>query len=173
MTIEPIHIPRLTRAPEQTEVVQIDEPIPGLETLTPVQGWVRVKHHGNYLEVTAKAETIITLTCDRCLQQYNHKLSITPAELIWLDEAAAELDPIVLDREIDPEDLVESLSPTGDFDPGEWLYEQLCLELPQRKLCDAACPGIPLPESEQASKAGGDRRWAGLESLKDQLFSQN
>jgi uncharacterized protein len=173
MTIEPIHIPRLTRAPGQTEVVQIDEPIPGLETLTPVQGWVRVKHQGNYLEVDAKAETIITLICDRCLQQHNYKLSISPFELIWLDEAADDLAPIVLDREIDSEDLVESLSPTGYFDPGEWLYEQLCLEIPQRKLCDAKCPGIPLPESEQFSKSGGDRRWASLESLKDQLFSQN
>jgi uncharacterized protein len=44
MAIEPIYIPRLTRAPEQTEVVPIDEPIPGLETLTPVQGWVRVRN---------------------------------------------------------------------------------------------------------------------------------
>ncbi len=174
MTIEPIHIPRLTRAPERTEVVQFDEPIPGLETLTPVQGWVRVKHQGNYLEVDAKAEAIITLPCDRCLQQYNYRLSITPSELIWLDEAANELDPLLLDREIDPEDLVESLSPTGYFDPTEWLYQQLCLELPQRKLCDAECKGIPLPESEEPSpKPGVDRRWAGLESLKDQLFSQN
>lgn len=173
MTIEPIHIPRLTRAPEQTEVVQFNEPILGLETLTPVQGWVRVKHQGNYLEVAAKAETIITLTCDRCLQQYNYKLSITPAELIWLDEAADDLDPIVLEREIALDDLVESLSPTGYFDPEKWLYEQLCLELPQRKLCDTECPGIPLPESERSSKSGSDRRWAGLESLKNQLFSQN
>jgi uncharacterized protein len=172
MAIEPIYIPRLTRAPEQTEVVQFDEPIAGLETLTPVQGWVRVRHQGNYLEVTAKAETIMTLTCDRCLQQYNYKLSIHPSELIWLDEAADEFDPLLLDREIDSEDLVESLSPTGHFDPVEWLYEQLCLEIPQRKLCDAQCPGIPLPESEPSSGAG-DRRWAGLESLKNQLFSQN
>jgi uncharacterized protein len=165
--MEPIHIPRLTRALEQTETLQFSEPIPGLETLTPVQGTIRASHRGTFLEIRAKVDTIITLTCDRCLQQYNYRLSITPSELIWLSETAEDTEPVLLDQEIDSDDLVESLSPQGYFDPATWLYEQLCLELPQRQLCDAQCQGIEVPQSDES--AAVDRRWAGLESLRNQL----
>jgi len=130
--MEAIYIPKLARAPEQTESIQIKEYFPALETLTPVQGNVRVIHRGNYLEVVARAETIVTLTCDRCLQQYNHRLSVNPVELIWLEEPNEEADELLVEREIPLEDLVETLSPQGYFKPDEWLYEQLCLEIPQR-----------------------------------------
>lgn len=168
-----IYIPNLNQAPEQTETVQFSEMIPELETLTPVQGELRVSHRSNFLEVGAKAETIITLTCDRCLQQYNYRLSITPTEIIWLDETADDFDPILLDQDLDSDDLVETLSPQGYFDPTSWLYEQLCLEIPQRKLCDAQCAGIELPNSEEPSLPVVDRRWAGLESLRNQLSDNN
>ena len=171
--MEPIHIPRLMRALEQTETIQFDEPISGLETLTPVQGAIRIAHRGNFLEVSAKAETIITLTCDRCLQQYNYRLSINPTELIWLDETADEVDPILLDQELDSDDLVETLSPQGYFNPGIWLYEQLCLEIPQRQLCDAQCRGIEVPRSQEPTQPAIDRRWSGLEALRNQLSDKN
>ncbi|MBF2028852.1 MAG: DUF177 domain-containing protein [Oscillatoriales cyanobacterium C42_A2020_001] len=171
--MESIHIPRLTRAPEQTETIQFNAAIADLETLTPVQGVLRVTHHGSFLEVSAQAETIITLTCDRCLQQYNYRLSIKPSELIWLDESVDEVSPILLDEDLETADLVEALSPQGYFDSETWLYEQLCLEIPQRQLCDAQCQGIEVPKSESAAKPHVDRRWAGLESLRNQLSDTN
>jgi uncharacterized protein len=170
--IEPIQIPRLTRAPQRTEVIEFNEPIAGLDTLTPVQGRLQVTHQGSYLEVSARAETIVTLTCHRCLQNYNYRLLIEPAELIWLDGAADSLDPILLDQEISPEDLVETLPPDGDFDVESWLYEQLCLEIPHRQLCDQSCPGIEVPLAETAMPLV-DRRWASLEALKNQLSDRN
>lgn len=165
--MDAIHIPQLTRAPQQTEVLDFNEAISGLETLTPVQGQLKVTHQGSYLEVSAKAETIVTLMCHRCLQQYNYRLSIAPSELIWLKEADS-VEPVLLDREITPEDLVETLPPKGYFDPTTWLYEQLCLEIPQRQLCDEACRGIELPNTEEPAPRI-DRRWASLESFKNQL----
>lgn len=170
--MERIYIPRLTKLPQSTEVLEFDETIAGLETLTPVQGKLQVIHQGTFLDVSAQAETIVTLTCNRCLQQYNYRLLIAPQELIWLDETAAALDPILIDREITTEDLVETLPPDGYFDPTMWLYEQLCLELPQRQLCDQNCPGIEI-EASQPSKPAVDRRWASLELLKNQLSDRN
>ncbi len=167
--MEPIYIPRLTKAPEQTELVQINEFVPGLETLTPVRGRMQVTHQGNYLEVSAVAETIITLNCHRCLQQYNHRLSIKTSELIWLDESADQPDTGSLERETTLEDLVETLSPQGDFQPDVWLYEQLCLAIPPRQLCDANCPGISQSDPTSVSESLTDRRWASLEALKRQL----
>lgn len=166
--MEPIYIPRLTKAPEQTEVIQIEEFVPGLETLTPVRGRLRVTHQGNYLEVYAVAETIITLNCHRCLQQYNHRLSIKTSELIWLDESADQLDTGPIERETNLEDLVETLPPQGHFQPDVWLYEQLCLAIPPRNLCDTKCPGIS-PLDTNVSEPHTDRRWASLEALKRQL----
>lgn len=166
--MDPIHIPQLTKAPQQTEVIDFSESIPGLETLTPVQGKMKVTHRGNFLDVSVKAETIVTLVCHRCLQQYNYRLSIAPSELIWLDETSDQVDPVLLDRDISPDDLVETLPPKGTFDPTTWLYEQLCLELPQRQLCDQACKGIELTTAEPPTPTI-DRRWASLETFKDQL----
>lgn len=166
--MDAIFIPQLTKAPERTEEVQVKEFLPGLETLTPVRGRVRVQHHGNYLDVSVQAEAIITCTCNRCLQQYNHRLVVNAQEIIWLDEAANQEQDLPLEREVAMEDLVETLSPNGHFYPSEWLYEQMCLALPQRQLCDLNCPGILNSANKNAEKPV-DNRWAGLEALKKQL----
>lgn len=166
--MEAIYIPQLAKAPEQTELIQVQEFLPGLETLTPVRGRVRVTHRGNFLEVSAKVESIITLTCYRCLQQYNYRLAVDTSEIIWLDEAASKLDDAPLEREVALEDLVETLPPQGYFYPSEWLYEQMCLEIPQRQLCNQECGGIQTATSKVSEKST-DQRWASLEALKKQL----
>ncbi|HEY9597702.1 MAG TPA: YceD family protein [Cyanophyceae cyanobacterium] len=165
--MEAIHIPWLLKLREHTEVIQFNECIAGLETLTPVRGRLQVTHQGNYLEVSAQAETIVTLTCDRCLQQYNHRLTLDTSELVWLDESAEPDEELALECEIPLEDLVETLPPQGYFQPDTWLYEQLCLALPPRQLCDQQCPGIPIDNNSGTSSL--DHRWDVLEALKRQL----
>jgi uncharacterized protein len=166
--MEAIYIPQLLKAQQQTEVIQVEEFLPDLDTLTPVRGQVRVQHRGNFLEVSTQAETIITLTCNRCLKQYNHRLTVDISEIIWLDPAADQPDEGPIEREVAVEDLVEKLTPQGYFDPGEWLYQQLCLEIPQQQLCDSLCQGIQ-PATLEISEQTIDHRWASLEALKKQL----
>ncbi|NDJ18661.1 YceD family protein [Myxacorys almedinensis] len=163
-----IHIPRLTQAPERTETLEFKESIQGLDTLTPVQGKVRIIHQGNYLEVAAHAETIVTLSCHRCLQQFNYRLSVDPSEMIWLNEADDATEELPLDRDLTMDDLMESLPPDGYFDLQKWLYEQLCLGVPQHQLCSKSCAGIDV-EDKNAQVV--DRRWASLNALKGQLPS--
>ncbi len=165
--MEAIHIPSLLKLPENTDVIEINDSIAGLETLTPVRGQLQISHQGNYLDVSAQAETIITLTCDRCLQQYNHRLKLKASELLWLDESADQPDDGPLERETALEDLLETLPPQGYFQPDVWLYEQLCLAIPPRQLCDAQCPGIQINEHKSPSPI--DHRWNALEALKKQL----
>ncbi len=167
-----IYIPQLARAPQQTETLTFDQAIPGLETLTPVRGHLQVRHCKSYLEVSAIAETILTLTCHRCLQQYNYRLAIQPTELIWLEEHK-DADIFPFDQDISSGDeLVETLPPDGHFDPTTWLYEQLCLEIPQRQLCEQNCPGIQVTQTSQSS-IEVDQRWASLEVLRQQLNDKN
>jgi uncharacterized protein len=109
----------------------------------------------------------MTLTCHRCLQQYNHRLKIEASELIWLDPSAEQPDDGPLERETPLEDLLETLSPLGYFHPDTWLYEQLCLAIPLRQLCDQQCPGIQM--GDKGSDSPTDQRWNALEALKRQL----
>ncbi|BAY25778.1 hypothetical protein NIES2100_55860 [Calothrix sp. NIES-2100] len=167
--MDAIFIPQLTKAPERTEEIQVKDFLPGLETLTPVRGVILVQHHGNYLEVSGQAEAIITCTCNRCLQQYNQRLAIDTKEVIWLDATANQSQDLPLEREVAVEDLLESLPPDGYFYPSEWLYEQMCLAMPQRQLCDRNCPGILNRSADSSSENSVDKRWASLEALKKQL----
>lgn len=164
--MDAIYIPQLKKAPEQTESIEVCQHLHDFETLTPVQGVLTVTHQGNYLEAIAEVETIVTLSCDRCLKHYNHRLQVTVSELIWLNDEPDPIDEEV-EVEVAVEDLVETLSPVGYFDPELWLYENLCLSLPQQKLCDETCPGIEL--KEDTNKMLVDSRWASLASLKSQM----
>lgn len=153
---------------------RIEQRIEGLDSLTPVQGQLQALHHGTALEVTAEAETIVTLCCDRCLQHFNHALRAEVHELVELrgqgepdagsDADLEERNLVQLAREGMPEgaDLDDRLDPAGNFDPERWLFEQLNLRLPLVNRCGADCPGPATWSSEPVS---GDPRWAALAQL--------
>jgi uncharacterized protein len=170
--MDAIYIPELAKALNSTEECEFKEFLPGLSTLMPISGSYRVVHQGNYLDVSAQVEAIMTLTCNRCLKQYNYRLRIHPSEAIWLDETAQTNVLDGIEQEIDFEDLVETLSPYGYFEPGTWLYEQLCLAIPSKQLCDENCPGIVL-ESDTEPESQVDSRWAALKALQGKLPSPN
>ncbi|MEO1402520.1 MAG: YceD family protein [Cyanobacteria bacterium J06635_1] len=165
--MQPIYIPPLKRLPTHTRRLKIDEHLGELNSLTPVKGHLQVQHRGNFLEVSAQAETIMTLACHRCLQHYNSRIQVDTSEFIWLQEP--EPDAYGVEREVEMADLVETLSPQGHFEPDTWLYEQFCLSIPQRQLCNQACPGINLAEAGPEPSAEIDHRWAALSALKQQL----
>ncbi len=157
--MERISIPQLTRAPNRTLEISFAEFLPGFATLTPVRGQLTVSHGGNYLQVALTAETIVSLTCGRCLQLYNYRLAIDTAEMLWL---TAQPTTPSTETEITPENLVESLPINGSFDPGAWLYEQACLALPLVCRCQTDCPGIQVGAAVETPL---DQRWAALRSL--------
>ncbi len=162
--MEKLYIPQIARAVEATESFEFKEFIEGLETLTPVQGMISVHHAGSFIEVSAKASTIMTLTCDRTLVQFNYRLAIDTSEMIWLAEPLPDSE-YPKEREVEAGDLVESLSPNGYFDPAAWLYEQLVLAIPYPKIAPDA-PALELTESPQQNlEASVDKRWAVLSSL--------
>lgn len=165
--MQAIYIPHLLQAPNRTQTLVLDDFIPELDTLTPFRGKMMIRHGGTFLEVSVTGETIITLTCDRCLQQYNRRLSLDTSEIIWLNKDAELAENYPQEREVAWEDLSESLSPHGHFDPQSWLYEQLSLAIPLRQLCGKDCQP-PTPKTDD-DKPTIDSRWSGLEALKRQL----
>ena len=91
--MEKLYIPQIAKSVAATEAFEFKEFIEGLETLTPVQGVISVKHVGSFLEVSSKASTIMTLTCDRTLVQFNYRLAIDNSEMIWLEEVRGGQPP--------------------------------------------------------------------------------
>ena len=75
---------RLLAAPRHWEV---NQPIAGLESLTPVRGQLTAQHHSGVLEVAGAVETIVTLRCDRCLNHFNQALRAEAHELLELAPA--------------------------------------------------------------------------------------
>ena len=168
--LKPVAIPDLLRMADQTLRVGVEGHYPELVTLTPVVATLSLHHQGTFLAIAAEAETIITLACDRCLGQYNHRLQVDSDEVIWLKTDESDLPAVSSDEWIESEDLMESVSAQGKFDLAQWLYEQLCLALPIQQLCDQSCVP-PSIESDQPypAKDSVDHRWAALAKLQEQL----
>jgi len=163
---------QLLQIPEKQLVIEVKDYLPDLETLTPVQGAIKLHHKGTFLEASAQATAIVTLACDRCLAQYNHRVELETTEIIWLEEPEDLDQADWTEREIETEDLIERLSPTGSLDLTQWLYEQLCLAVPPQKLCDEGCDGIEVANPPAvSSEPAVDHRWAALAQLKQQMSS--
>ena len=144
---------------------QVDTTLDQLPSLTPVRGYLSAEHKGNVLAVEGELQTIVTLTCDRCLGQFNQKLSCQPSELIWLGEASpSDLELRESDQISALDGLVECLDPRGMFEPRQWAFEQLNLQMPVVNCCGEDCPGPSLPNAPFSDPAP-DPRWKALREL--------
>ena len=138
-----------------------------LPSLTPVRGDISAEHRGNVLAVEGELSTIVTLCCDRCLGQFNHQLSCNSSELIWLGQSPPSEQDLQESEDIAAmEGLVECLDPRGSFEPAQWVFEQLNLQLPVVNHCGDHCPGPPLQaQTKPVETDAVDPRWAALRRL--------
>lgn len=162
--LRPIRVPELLQASERSRTVEFRQIIPEFPSLTPVEGGVTVEHRGTFLIARALVKTIVTLTCHRCLQNYNQKVRHEFEEILWLE---AEPEEYADELEVATEDLVERVNPDGSFDVENWLYQQLWLAMPQQQLCRENCQGLTV---EQDTSDRVDSRWAKLQNLREQLL---
>ena len=171
--LEPVPLQEL-RALGTAKVWDVEGELDELPSLTPVRGHVSAEHRGNVLAVEGKLSTIVTLCCDRCLNQFNQSLSCTPSELIWLGDEQPTADELELSGEVaEMEGLVDVLDPRGQFDPQQWAFEQLNLLLPVVNHCGDHCPGPPglqqQPVIPDTKTKAVDPRWQALQQLQQQI----
>ncbi|MGF1576822.1 MAG: DUF177 domain-containing protein [Cyanophyceae cyanobacterium] len=159
--LRPIRMDDLRRAPNQTIEVDFRQFIDQFDSLAPVEGRVQLTHGGTFLSVTGEVSTIITLACHRCLQQFNHRLYLEFDEILVIEEPVQ--DPLPVEMEIDSEDLAERIAPHGTLDVGDWVYQNLHLNLPIQMACRSDCAGVVVDPHLHPPQ--GDPRWAALKSL--------
>ena len=167
--LEPVALQEL-RALAAPRSWSVEGRLEDLQTLTPVRGHLIAEHQGNVLAVQGALSTIVTLTCDRCLGQFNQQLSCRPEELIWLGASPPSDEQLQESEEIaEMEGLVECLDPRGAFDPEQWVFEQLNLLLPVVNHCGDHCPGPALSSratDHVPERPAMDPRWQALLQLK-------
>ena len=171
--LEPVPLQEL-RALGTAKIWDVEGELDELPSLTPVRGHVSAEHRGNVLAVRGKLSTIVNLCCDRCLNQFNQKLSCTPSELIWLGDAQPTAEELELSGEVaEMEGLVDVLNPRGQFDPQQWAFEQLNLLLPVVNHCGDHCPGPPGLHQQSVppdiKPKDVDPRWQALQQLQQQM----
>lgn len=160
--LKPVRLDDVRRARHQTLTVEFREMIDGFESLVPVEGSIQLTHGSTFVELAAQASTIVTLTCHRCLKQFNHRLSLEFGEILIIEAPSA--DPLPVDLEIDSEDLAERIPPHGEIDLMDWAYQHLHLSMPMQTPCASDCSGIAVDPASQGPQT--DPRWAILQSLK-------
>jgi uncharacterized protein len=158
-----IYLPHLASRKPPVLTVDIEENFPSLSSLTPVRGQVTVSHRGSFLEIKGHAQTITSLTCHRCLCQYNHRLEADIDEIVWLKEVDKA-------GEDELEDLDEHLTEDGTLEVHDLVYQHLSLNLPFQNICTPNCIGI-LPAQTDALEGSDpsdrlDQRWEALKKLK-------
>ena len=160
---------RELRALESPRVWTVDGYLNDLPSLTPVRGTIQAEHLGNVLAVHGSLQTIVTLICDRCLNQFNQALISTTEELIWLGEEQNNHEQLEASAGFEQmSGLLERLDPQGPFDPQQWAFEHLNLQLPAVNRCSGDCPGPPglsTSGSEDGLDSGSDPRWDVLKQL--------
>lgn len=150
----------LSQAPNRMRELEFRQDIANFDALTPVEGFVHLAHRGNFVEVFGEFTTIVTLDCYRCLNTYNHRIRTKIEEILWLEKPRPQAG---VEVEVGVEELVETLDPDGVFDVEDWVYQQLCLSLPQKQICAADCKGL---ESGTHAEEPIDSRWDALKHLR-------
>ena len=171
--LEPVPLREL-QALGTSRVWTVDGQLDAMPSLTPVRGTLKAEHLGNLLQVEGSVQTIVCLSCDRCLGHFNQQLNDDSRELIWLgdepsDEHLSEagLDPT------SPDGLMECLNPRGDFEPERWVFEQLSLQMSVVNRCGEHCPGLPQkvsnPTAQTTVDKAPDPRWQALKDLQTSM----
>lgn len=154
------------------------ENLSDIDAVKPVVGELTVTAGSTGMRLTGSVQTLLKLSCDRCLQPYFQSMNVEIDELFVSHSLADDRSgQDSRERELTQGDFFETLPPDGILDIDDVVYQAVTLARPTSCLCSEECPGPPLPDSEhiKVSLAGDqkspknrdsiDPRWKNLKSL--------
>jgi len=95
----------------------------------PVQVQGQVSNRADVLWLEGEAETTLSLTCDRCSEDYKQPWKVTVHFMLAEELQDDEQDDILLLSD-------------GQIDLGELFREDLILNMPAKNLCEENCKGL-------------------------------
>ncbi len=171
-----ISIDELRNLPQQRLHISFREEIEGLSAVKPVLGELTVSASSLGMRLIGTVQTLLKLTCHRCLRPYFLNLSV-PIEEDFVESHITGDSELPRERELLPRDFTEELSEDGVLDITDVVYQAVTLATPVSCFCGESCPGPAFPggEAESGSLAGGkdagnrdkpiDPRWKNLKTL--------
>ncbi len=152
-------------------LIGFKETLTGLDAVKPVIGDVRLTlgHWG--VSISGRVQTLLKLTCDRCLRAYFLSLNVDIDEKLVHD---FDKGSHRRDRELLKKDFVEVIPADGVLDISDIVYQAVTLAAPTYCLCGSDCPGPSgsQRDSDGLSLAGdkkeaekADPRWKNLKTL--------
>ncbi len=105
--------------------------------LAPVRASLSISKAEDTLSVRGRIETVVLLSCSRCLKDVEHRID-KDFSLFFTKEGAPEQEELELTGEE-----IELVHMEGDeIDTDEVLLEQIALDIPQKPLCASDCKGL-------------------------------
>ena len=154
------------------------ETIEDLGAVKPVLGDLVVSASSTGIKIHGNVQTLLKLTCHRCLQPYFLNINVALDEFfVEAKQENREPEHYPRERELLARDFVEELSEDGVLDITDLVYQAVTLATPVSCLCGDNCPGPAFPEGQAesgslaASKDAGshknriDPRWKNLKTL--------
>ena len=96
----------------------------------PVQVRGAVRNRAGAMELNARLDTVLSLTCDRCAKPFEREKTVEYETLLALELANGESDDIVL------------LDKDGELEMDELMREVFLLEMDTKNLCSEDCRGL-------------------------------
>ena len=96
----------------------------------PVQVRGAVRNRAGAMELNARLDTVLSLTCDRCAKPFEREKTVEYGTLLAFELANGESDDIVL------------LNKDGELELDELMREVFLLEMDTKNLCSEDCKGL-------------------------------
>lgn len=151
------------------------ETIEGLGAVKPILGDLSVYAGATGMKLTGTVQTLLKLTCDRCLSPYFQSITV-PIDETFLERVAEEKS-FSREKELTAKDFVDYLSEDGVLDITDIVYQAVTLATPVSCLCGEQCPGPTFPQdgasedrlaidkNAEEAEERIDPRWKNLKGL--------
>lgn len=146
-----LHIDKIKDEGLQLEFAEEPDRFPGLTELaesggcsfpTVIRTRMRAQKAGEMIEVEGEVETLLHLTCDRCLTEFEPPLSASFAATYVRELPRAVEETGEEEVELTAEEMGLNLIQGEEIDLGDLVQEQVLLNLPLHALCRPDCRGL-------------------------------
>lgn len=156
-----ISIDELRALPQQKLNLSFRENIDDLNAVKPVLGELTVSAGATGIKLFGTVQTLLKLTCHRCLRPYFLNLSV-PVEESFIEHRRQDdferSGKISREKELTAQDFIEELPEDGVLDITDLVYQAVTLATPVSCLCGDSCPGPAFPDAESLSGSLADTK---------------